>query len=247
MDDFDLDDVILYLLSHKGESFDDAAFAIFMFENKSRFVAIRHDLSKQRDIHRQERGETKISVKREFLENTNCFVMKFSHDARTRVDVICGCAANIDLIFQNISSVSKFHLVFIFDDRNTSIAKNLNFTNEIKIIYNEKEEKRLSNFDWSLINLSIANGKSSILNITDFIQFKIIVFHRDGTFSDYIDKVKKFRMSTTGMSKRWKMLWHMKTKFHQSGIFECFHRISKKNIQNFHHFVCIKSRWSVFI
>ena len=44
MNDLDPDDVILWLLPHKGEGFDGAAFATSKPENKLRFVAARRDV-----------------------------------------------------------------------------------------------------------------------------------------------------------------------------------------------------------
>ena len=50
------------------------------------------------------------------LENTDCLTVRFSHGARTSVGVIDDCVANVDLAFQNISGISKYHFVIIFDD-----------------------------------------------------------------------------------------------------------------------------------
>ena len=47
-----------------------------------------------------------------------------------------------------------------------------------------------------MLGPSIANGKPPILNITDLIQFKVIVPQRDFKSLDYINKVKKFRLGT---------------------------------------------------
>lgn len=196
MDDLDLDDVILFLLPHRGEGFDGALHVTTLHENKSRVVVARHDEPKQSDIDRQERGGTEIPEERGLLENTDCLVLRFSHGARTHLGVVVGCAAASDLIFQGIAGISKFHLAFTFDDQNIPIAKDLGSTGGTKVTYNEEKGQRLSNFDWSLIGPSIANGKPPILNITDTVQFKVIVPHRDSTSSGYIDKVKKFRMGT---------------------------------------------------
>lgn len=196
MDDVDLDDVILYLLPHKGEGFDGAAFATSMPENKLRFVAARHNLPKHCSIRQQEREGTELPVEYGLLENTNCLVVRFSHGARTRVGVVAGCAANTDLTFQNIPGISKFHLAFTFDDMNIPIARDLGSTGGTMVTYNGEQRERLSNYDWPLIGPSITNGKSPILNITDLVQFKVIVPDRDITSLEYMDKVKKFRVGT---------------------------------------------------
>lgn len=71
MDNVNLDDVILFLLPHKGEGFEGAAFATSMPENKSRFVEARHNIPRPRSIPRHEREETVLPVEYGLLENTN--------------------------------------------------------------------------------------------------------------------------------------------------------------------------------
>ncbi|MCJ1423372.1 hypothetical protein MMC29_001255 [Sticta canariensis] len=66
-----------------------------------------------------------------------------------------------------------------------------------KVTYNGEERDRLSSIDWPLVGPSIiTNGKPPILNITDRVQFKVVVPHRSITSPEYIDEVKKFRMGT---------------------------------------------------
>ncbi|MCJ1424194.1 hypothetical protein MMC29_002081 [Sticta canariensis] len=194
----DPDDVILYLLPHKSEGFDGAAFATAMPENKSRFLAGRgSDALKPPKIpHRQERGGTELPVERGLLENTDCLVVRFSQGARTRVGVVAGLAAHADLTIQKIPGISTFHLAFTFDDQYRPIVRDLGSTGGTKVTYNEEEAERLSNFDWLLQGPSIARGKPPVLNITDLVQFKVIVPPRDITSPDYIDRVKRFRMGT---------------------------------------------------
>lgn len=197
MDNIDLDDVVLFLLPHKGEGFEGAAFATSMPENKSRFVQARQNTAKPHSIPRHEREGTELPEEYGLLENTDCLVVRFSHGARTNIGVVGGCAGNADLTFQDIPGVSKFHLAFTFEDKtNMPIARDLGSTGGTKVTYNGEPGERLSDFDWPLVGPSIANGKHPILNITDFIQFKVIVPRRDFTSPDYIEKVKQFRVGT---------------------------------------------------
>ena len=122
MDGPDNDNVILWLLPHKGEGFDGAAFATSMPQNKSRFVAAHHQVPKQRHITREERGGTELPVEYGLLQNTDCFAMRFSDGARTSVGVVGGCAANADLAFQDIPGISKYHFAITFDDLNRPIV-----------------------------------------------------------------------------------------------------------------------------
>lgn len=195
MDDLDCDDVILWLLPHKGGGFDGAAFATSMLQNKSRFVAARHDVPKQR-IPREERGGTELPVEYGLLKNTDCLAVRFSHGARTSVGVVGGCAANVDLSIQDIPGISKYHFAITFDDQNRPIARDLGSRGGTKVTFNEEERERLSNFDWPLEGPSIANGKPPILNLTDLVQFKVILPHHDYTSPEYIDRVRKFRLGT---------------------------------------------------
>ena len=134
-------------MPHKGEGFDVAAFATSIPQNQSRFVAAHHDVPNQRHIPREERGGTKLSVKYGLLENTDCLTIRFSHSARTSIGMIGDYAANVDLAFQDISGISKYHFAIIFDDQNRSIVRDLSFKGETKVIYNEKKGERLSNFE----------------------------------------------------------------------------------------------------
>ena len=196
MDDPDHDDVILWLLPHKGEGFDGAAFATSMPQNQSRFVAAHHDVPNQRHIPREERGGTELPVKYGLLENTDCLAVRFSYGARTSVGVVGGCAANADLAFQDIPGISKYHFAITFDDQNRPIVRDLGSKGGTKVNYNEEKGERLSNFEWSLEGPSIANGKPPILNLTNLVQFKVILPLREYTSPEYIDRVRKFRLGT---------------------------------------------------
>ena len=192
------EDVILYLFPHRGEGFEGAVRATAMPENKSRFLAARRsDALKPHEIpRRQERGGTELPVERGLVENTDCLVVRFSHSARTRVGVVCGHALNANLVFQNIPGISKFHFAFTFDDQYRPIVRDLGSTGGTKVTYNGENGQRRSKFDWLLQGPSIARGKPPVLNITDLIQFKVIVPPRDITLPDYIDKVTRFRAGT---------------------------------------------------
>ena len=54
----------------------------------------------------------------------------------TLVSVVGGCAGNVNLTFQDIPGVSKFHLAFTFDDKtNMPIARDLGSTGGTKVTY----------------------------------------------------------------------------------------------------------------
>ncbi|KAL8927683.1 MAG: hypothetical protein Q9172_001243 [Xanthocarpia lactea] len=196
MDEIDPRDVILWLLPHKSEGFDGAADTTAMPENKSRLIAARHDSPKQRDIPREERAGTELPAEYGLFENTNCLVFLFSHGARTSVGVVSGCAVNVDFPILHILGVSKYHFAITFDEQNRPIARDLGSTGGTKVTYNGEKRQRLSNFDWPLVGPSITNGKPPILNITDLLQFKVIVPDRDYACPEYVDKVNKFRTGT---------------------------------------------------
>ena len=192
----DPDDVVLYLLPHRGKGFDGAAFATAMPKNQSRFLpAPRSDAVGPRDIpRRQERGGTEPPVERGLLENTDCLVVRFSHGPKTRVGVVGGHAPNTDFAFQNIPGISNFHFALTFDDQYRPIVRDLGSTGGMKVIYDGEEAQRRSKFDWLLQGPGIARGKPPVLNITDLVQFKIIVPPRDITSPDYINRVERFRV-----------------------------------------------------
>ncbi|EJT79579.1 hypothetical protein GGTG_04664 [Gaeumannomyces tritici R3-111a-1] len=192
MDSTDLDDVILFLLPHKGEGFEGAAFATSMPENKSRVVEARHNNNMAKPhssivTPRHEREGTELPEEYGLLENTDCLVLRFSHGARTSIGVVGGRAGHVDLVFQNIPGrQARSHLAFTLDETNMPIARNLGSTGGTKVTYNGEPGERL-----------IAKGTHTpILNITDLLQFKVIVPHRDFASPGYIEKVDKFRLGT---------------------------------------------------
>ena len=170
MDDADLDDVILYLLPHKGEGFSGAVNVIGLAKNKARLVTARHKASEQRDIHRQEREGTELPEEHGSFGKTDRLVVRFSHGARSSLGVVSGCAPNTDLAFYKMPGVSRHHLSFTFDDHNILIARDLGSTGGTKVTYNGERGQRLSNFDWPLVGPSIAKGEAPILNITNDVQ-----------------------------------------------------------------------------
>ncbi|KAL8678787.1 MAG: hypothetical protein Q9186_004897 [Xanthomendoza sp. 1 TL-2023] len=192
MDELDSDDVIAWLVPHRGEGFDGAVLATSMSENKSLFVAARHDLPKQREIPREERGGTELPVEYGLLHNTDSLAVRFT--ARSSLGAFIGCAANNHLRIPNIRGVSRYHAAITFDDKNRPILRDLGSKGGTKVTYTGEEGQRLFNFEWPLEGPSIANGKPPILNITDLVQFKVILPHRDYTSPEWMEKVRKFRL-----------------------------------------------------
>lgn len=190
----DSDDVILWLLPHKGEGFDGAAFATAKPENASRFVAARREELNQRDDFRGEREDTEPPEEYGHAQNTDSLVVRWSQGARTSVGVVGGCAANADLCFQKIPGISRYHFAITFDDRNRPIVRDLGSTCGTKVTYDGEKRQRVSSFDWPLDGPSIANGNSVILNVTDSVQFKVILPDHDYTSPEHVEKVKRFRM-----------------------------------------------------
>lgn len=130
------------------------------------------------------------------FENTDCLVFRFSHGARTSVGVVGGCAPSADFVLQSMPGVSKYHFALTFNEENRPILRDLGSTGGTKVTYDGEERQRLSNFDWPLRSPSIANGKPPILNITDLLQFKVILPNHDYTSPEYVAKVTQFHTGT---------------------------------------------------
>jgi hypothetical protein len=188
-------DVILYLIPHKGEGFDGAVYATAMSANDSRVVrARRFNSPRPRQApYREERAGTEPPIEHGLLENTDSIVVRFSAGARSSIGVVCGCSEAADLVLQHIPGVSRFHLAFTFDDHNRLIARDLGSTCGTKVTYGEEERAHLQGFDWPLVGPAATRGKTPILNITDDIQFKVVVPAHDITSPDYAQRVEKFR------------------------------------------------------
>ncbi|KAL5120487.1 hypothetical protein ACEQ8H_001505 [Pleosporales sp. CAS-2024a] len=191
-------DVILYLVPHKGDGFRGAAKATRMNQNKSRLLPARNSYASELpdNPRRQERGNTELPEERGLPENTDCIVLRWSHRARTRLGIVGGRAENVDLSFPDIPGVSAFHLAFTFDDQNRPIARDLGSRGGTKVTYKSEPGHRRSSFDWPLLGPSITRGEAPILNITDGMQFKVIVPPHDIKSLNHIERVKEFLKGT---------------------------------------------------
>lgn len=196
MRDFDPGDVILWLLPHTGAGFDGAEVTTDLSKNKSRLIAARCGAAKEREITRVEREGTEVPQERGSFEDTPSLVFLFSHGARTSLGVVGGCAMDADFHISDMVGVSRYHLAITFDAQNRPILRDLGSTSGTKLTYNGEKGYRLSNFDWPLVGPSIANGRPPILNITDQIQFKVILPSRDYTSPGHIERVARFRAGT---------------------------------------------------
>ncbi|MCJ1464927.1 hypothetical protein MMC07_003542 [Pseudocyphellaria aurata] len=165
-------DVIAYLFPHEGKGFDGADLAITMARKKARLSSAGNSVAhKPRDIpSRQDRGGTEPPVEG---ENINALALRFSCGARTKVGLVVGHAATADLTVQKNPGISTFHLAFTFDDQYRLIVRDLGSRGP-----------------------RILKGKPPILNITDLVQFKVVVPHRDNKSPGYINKVEQFRLGT---------------------------------------------------
>ncbi|KAL9009200.1 MAG: hypothetical protein Q9173_005748, partial [Seirophora scorigena] len=138
--------------------------------------------------------------------DTDSLAVRWSHGARTSVGVVGGCAANIDLSFPNLRGISKYYFAITFDNKNRPIVRDLGSKGGTKVTYDREHGQRLSSFDWPLEGPSIANGKPPILNITDLVQFKVILPDHDYASPEYIDKkhIVAFRGATFSLYPRLK-------------------------------------------
>ncbi|KAF2452263.1 kinase-like domain-containing protein [Lineolata rhizophorae] len=191
-------DIILYLYPNDGPGKKGAKEAISMPENQSRYMPPRRrDALEQHDIpSRQDRESTEQPEEQRGLENSACLVLRFSHGAKTRLGVVAGCAANVDLPLRKQAGISRFHLTFTFDDKDRPIVRDLGSLCGTRVIYNGEEGERRSNFDYLLQGPRILGNKPPVLNVTNKVQFKVVVPPRDITSQDYIGKVARFRQGT---------------------------------------------------
>ena len=187
MAEIDPSDVILWLLPHRGEGFECARFATFMPQNRSHFVA-GYNAPGQRDHPRA------LADDEPFYESPDYLVFLFSHGAKKpSVGLVGGRAIDVDFSLPAQPGVSKYHFAITFDDQNLPIIRDLGSRYGTQVTYDEEKGERLSNFDWPLVGPSKTFGRPPILNITDRLQFKVVLPDRDYTCPEYIEKVNKFR------------------------------------------------------
>ena len=157
----------------------------------------RHDALKPSEIlDLRDRESTEQPEEQNGLENDACLVLRFSDGARTRLGVVAGCGENVELRLAKQPGVSRFHLAFTFDEKNRPIVRDLGSLCGTKVIYDEEDGERRSDFNYLLAGPGILSTKPPVLNVTDSVQFKILVPPRDITSQEYIDRVAKFRQGT---------------------------------------------------
>ncbi|KAM3545747.1 hypothetical protein ARSEF1564_001389 [Beauveria bassiana] len=202
-DDDDDDDIILTLIPHEGQGYQDAERSTTLAENQ-RFL--RHvpgrSISLRANLNEQDGTGTNDQSEREVTEplphsDTNCFVLRFSQGCKTTAGLVAGYSCeNADLLLWRSVGIGKRHLAFTFDAMNVPIVRDLESISGIKVIYDGEQRDRLKNFHWSLVGPSIAKDNLPVLNIAEKIQFKVGVPKRDFSSPSYVEKVKRFRQGT---------------------------------------------------
>ncbi|KAF1738559.1 Ovarian-specific serine/threonine-protein kinase Lok [Beauveria bassiana] len=201
--DDDDDDIILTLIPHEGQGYQDAERSTTLAENQ-RFL--RHvpgrSISLRANLNEQDGTDTNDQSEREVTEplphsDTNCFVLRFSQGCKTTAGLVAGYSCeNADLLLWRSVGIGKRHLAFTFDAMNVPIVRDLESISGIKVIYDGEQRDRLKNFHWSLVGPSIAKDNLPVLNIAEKIQFKVKVPKRDFSSPSYVEKVKRFRQGT---------------------------------------------------
>ncbi|OAP55669.1 serine/threonine-protein kinase Chk2 [Fonsecaea erecta] len=189
------DDIILWLLPHKGPGFHGAVEVTELPENKSRFIPARQSRPCQGNIDQDDPERTVAQVQDGLDENIPHLAVRYSQGGKTPAGVVCGTDADVELTIK-ASGVSRKHFAITFDGLYRPVIKDLQSQNGTMITYNGETGARLSDFTWSLEGPSILNGKPPVLHITDKIQFQILLPHCDYSSPQHIDRVTKFRMGS---------------------------------------------------
>ena len=192
-------DIFAYLYPSRGEGYDGASYAICMPENESRFLAAVSSKRSEKASEitdRHERGGTVLPEERGALEDTNALVCRFSDLHRTGDGLVIGCASDADIAIQPWPGISRFHLALTFDDDGWPIARDLGSSGGTVITYDGEKGERLSNFPWQLRGPEILKNKALVLNLTDLIQFLLVIPPHDMASADYCCRVAEFRKRT---------------------------------------------------
>ncbi|KAI0193009.1 kinase-like domain-containing protein [Xylaria flabelliformis] len=126
---------------------------------------------------------------------TYYFAIKFS-DAKTHHGFVIGTASSADLRLPTGSS-SRYHLAITFDNNNRPIARDLGSRAGTRVSYNGETGNCYRNSSWPLLGPSITKGKRPLLHIGEATVFEVVVFRRDFTSRDSIDRISRVGRGTT--------------------------------------------------
>ena len=191
-------DIFAYLYPCRGEGYDGASYAISMLENESRFLAApASNRSETTDIaSRHDRGGTVLPEERGILGKTNALVCRLSDLHRTGDGLIMGCAPSADILTQQWPGISRIHLTLTFDDDGWPVARDLGSSAGTIVTYDGEKGERRSNFSWQLRGPEILGNTPLVLNLTDLVQFQLVIPPHDVTSEDYRRRVAEFRKRT---------------------------------------------------
>ena len=191
-------DIFAYLYPCRGEGYDGASYAISMPENESRFLAAPSSNSSEPSelADRHERGGTELPEERGVLEKTDALVCRLSDLHRTGDGLTMGCAPSADIPIQPWPGISKFHLALTLDDDGWPIARDLGSSGGTIITYDGEKGERRSNFSWQLRGPEILSNKALVLNLTDLVQFLLVIPPHDIASANYRRRVADFRKRT---------------------------------------------------
>ena len=190
-------DIFALLYPCRGEGYDGASYAISMPENGLRFRGAKaSSTGLEPSADRQERGETVLPEERGALEKTDALVCRLSDPHRTGTGLVLGCDPNADIVIQPWPGISRSHLALTFDEKGWPIARDLGSSGGTIVTYDEEKGRRRSNFLWQLRGPEILHDQALVLNLTDLVQFLLVIPAHDVVSVDYRRRVAEFHNRT---------------------------------------------------
>ena len=207
-------DVIAYLFAADGVSDNLATDAIYIEENKHRFVPARqrkHNVAPaplKDDLGRWMRAATEQPEEdADEKENADiiphdgpCLALRFSQPPKTRRGLMVGPCPDLDIVMPKLMSISWYHFTFTFDDENLLIIRDLGSTVGTRVLYGDSDEDAQRGFsvDFSAQGPNLLKRKPPVIKIRPKLQFKLVVPNHDTTSPTYLANVARFREGTAG-------------------------------------------------
>ena len=201
------EDTIVRIYPADGDGFKYASRAIDMLQNTSRYLPRKRPmpvtsippLKLQHVRESRNRESTVEPEEHDSLEYRASLRVSFSDGAKTRHGIVAGWDPKCDFALPHIPGVSYHHFSMQFDEQYRLTVRDLGSTCGTSVKYGQEDEGRRCNGTWIVGGHDCLDDMGPIvINVTKFLQFRILVPVHGTQSQVYRSKVDKFREGTAG-------------------------------------------------
>ena len=196
------DDIIAFLYSADGDGYHNALHTIHMEVNGARFAEPRRErpvptatqsLEVRRD-RRDREGTVEPEKSHNSLDYKPCLQLTFSNGPKTRHGLVVGSNPNSDIVLPELDGVSFNHFTFRFDG-DYFYVKDLDSTCGTIVKYGRSRDNQPRRKEKFIIggHEFLKKVELIVIEVTEFLQFQVVVPVRDTRSLAYQERVARFR------------------------------------------------------